>query len=173
MRLSVYTGGLSWNGNRRVCCKTQAACAAGGSLVDMMNMTTITAAIVLASAVSLGAQSSETTTKTTIDVKDGKNVKVTGCVEAGLEGGYILTNVADKTGDRHQYALVSEHEDFSKVIHDRVEIEGTIADSRDGKVEIKTETKVDGPARDTHSKVEGKGAYLGVKHMKMIATSCP
>lgn len=138
-----------------------------------MNMTAISTAIVLASAVSLGAQSSETTTKTTIDVKDGRKVNVTGCVEAGLEGGYILTNVADKTGERHQYTLVSDNEDFSKVIHDRVEIEGTIADSRDGKVEIETETKVDGPARDTHSKVEGRAAFLGVKHMKMIATSCP
>jgi len=139
----------------------------------MMNMTAISTAIVLASAVSLGAQSSETTTKTTIDVKDGRKVNVTGCIEAGLEGGYILTNVADKTGERHEYTLVSDNEDFSKVIHDRVEIEGTIADSQDGKVEIKTETKVDGPARDTHSKVEGRAAFLGVKHMKMIATSCP
>ena len=85
----------------------------------------------------------------------------------------MLTNVADKTGERHYYMLVSSSENFSKVLHDRVEIEGTIGDSKDGKVEIKTETKVDGPARDTHSKIEARAPYLGVKHMKMIATSCP
>jgi len=39
-------------------------------------------------------------------------------------------------------------------------------------VEIETETKVDGPAKDTHSKTEGAAAFIGVKHMKMIAGSC-
>ena len=54
----------------------------------------------------------------------------------------------------------------------RVEIEGTLADRKDGKVEIKTETKAEGAAKDTHSKVEGKGPYLGVKHMKRISGTC-
>ena len=140
----------------------------------MIKMTTLTASLALASAVSvLGAQSSETVTRTKIDVKHGKDVKVTGCVEAGSDGGYILTNVADKTGERHSYMLVSDSENFSKVLHDRVEIEGKIADSSKGKVEITTETKVDGPAKDTHSKTEGSAPYLGVSHMRMIATSCP
>jgi len=139
----------------------------------MMKMMMLTACLALASAVSLGAQSSETTTKTKIDIKNGKDVKVTGCVEAGPDGGYMLTNVTDKTGDHHSYMLVSDSENFSKVLHNRVEIEGKIADSRNGKVEIKTETKVDGPARDTHSKVEERAAVLGVKHMKTIATVCP
>ena len=140
----------------------------------MMKMTTLTACFALASAVSLlGAQSSETTTKTKIDVKDGKDVKVTGCIESGSDGLYLLTNVADKTGERHSYVLVSDNENFSKVLHNRVEIDGKIADSRDGKVEIKTETKVDGPARDTHSKIQARAAYLGVQHMKSIATVCP
>ena len=140
----------------------------------MMKMTTLTASLALASAVSvLGAQSSETVTKTKIDVKDGRDVKVTGCIEAGSDGGYILTNVADKTGERHSYVLVSDSENFSKVLHNRVEIDGKIGDSRNGKVEIKTETKVDGPARDTHSKVETKAGYLGVKSMHSIASVCP
>ena len=142
-------------------------------LVGMMNMTTLTACLALASAVSLGAQSSETTTKTKIDIKNGKDVKVTGCIEAGADGGYLLTNVTDQTGDRHSYMLVSDNQNFSKVLNNRVEIEGKIADSRNAKVEIKTETKVDGPARDTHAKVEERAAYLGVQHMKSIATVCP
>jgi hypothetical protein len=139
----------------------------------MMKLTTFTLCFAVAGAISLGAQSSETTTTTKIDVKDGKDVKVTGCVEAGSQGGYVLTNVASKTHDLHQYVLVSDNDDFSKVVGHRVTIEGKIADSDHGKVEIKTETKTDGPTSDTHSKTEGSGPYLGVKHMKMIAASCP
>jgi hypothetical protein len=139
----------------------------------MMKLTTLTCLLAVAGAVTAGAQSSETTTKTKIDVKDGKEMKVTGCVESGGEGGYVLTNVADKNGTLHSYRLVSDGDDFSKVVGQRVQIEGKVADRAHGKVEIKTETKVDGPAKDTHSKLEGSGAYLGVKHMKRIAASCP
>ena len=67
---------------------------------------------------------------------------------------------------------MSDDDDFSKVVGHRVQIEGKVADRGNGKVEIKTETKVDGPAKDTHSETEGSGAYLGVKHMKTIAGSC-
>jgi hypothetical protein len=143
------------------------------SVVSMMKIPTLTCVLAVAGAISLGAQSSETTTKTKIDVKDGKDVKVTGCVEAGAGSGYVLTNVADKGGALHSYTLVSDGDDFSKVVGQRVQIEGTVADRSHGKVEIKTETKVDGPGKDTHSKVEGSGPYLGVKHLKKIAASCP
>jgi len=138
----------------------------------MMKLTSLTCMLALAGAVSVGAQSSESTTKTKIDVKDGKDMKVTGCV-ASEGAGYVLTNVADKDGSLHSYMLVSDGEDFSKLVGQRVQIEGTVADSHHGKVEIKTETKVEGPGKDTHSKVEGKGPYLGVKHLKKIAASCP
>jgi hypothetical protein len=138
----------------------------------MIKFTTLTCVLAVAGVVAVGAQSSETTTKTKIDVKDGKDLKVTGCI-ASDGAGYMLTNVADKSGDLHSYMLVSDNEDFSKLVGQRVQIEGTVADSHHGKVEIKTETKVDGPGKDTHSKVEGKGPYLGVKHLKSIAASCP
>ena len=147
----------------------------------MMKMTTFTCCLAVAGAVTLGAQSSttttttrvETTTKTKVEIKNGKPVKVTGCVEAAPGGGYLLTNVADKSGTLHRYILVSDSDDFAKVVHDRVEIDGRAGDIDHGKVEIKSETKVDGQATDTHSKTEGSAPYLGVKHMKMIATSCP
>jgi hypothetical protein len=139
----------------------------------MMKIITFTCLLAAASVVSVGAQSSETTTKTKVEVKNGKDVKVTGCVEAGAGSGYVLTNVADKSGALHSYTLVSDSDDFSKILGHRVQIEGTVGDREHGKVEIKTETKVDGPAKDTHSKVEGSGPYLGVKHLKMIAASCP
>jgi len=138
----------------------------------MKKLTSLTCMLALAGAVSVSAQSSESTTKTKVDVKDGKDMKVTGCV-ASDGGSYMLTNVADKDGAVHSYMLVSDNEDFSKLVGQRVQIEGTVADSRHGKVEIKTETKVEGPGKDTHSKVEGKGPYLGVKHLKKIAASCP
>ena len=138
-----------------------------------MKLTTLTCMLAVAGAATLGAQSSESTTKTKVEVKDGKDMKVTGCIEAGASSGYVLTNVADKSGVLHQYILVSDSDDFSKVVGQRVQIEGTVADRQNGKVEIKTETKVDGPTKDTHSKVEGSGPYLGVKHMKTIAASCP
>jgi hypothetical protein len=139
----------------------------------MMKITALTCLLAVAGAVSAGAQSSETKTTTKVEVKNGKDVKVTGCVEAGAGSGYVLTNVADKSGALHRYMLVSDSDDFSKSLGHRVQIEGTVADREHGKVEIKTETKVDGPAKDTHSKVEGSGPYLGVKHLKMIAASCP
>jgi hypothetical protein len=145
----------------------------GPSVVRMMKITSLTCLLAVAGAVSAGAQSSETKTTTKVEVKNGKDVKVTGCVEAGAGSGYVLTNVADKSGALHRYMLVSDSDDFSKSLGHRVQIEGTVADREHGKVEIKTETKVDGPAKDTHSKVEGSGPYLGVKHLKMIAASCP
>jgi hypothetical protein len=138
----------------------------------MMKITLATCLVVLTAAVSLSAQSSETTTKTKIEVKDGKDVKVTGCVEAIPTGGYMLTDVSGKREALHQYVLVSD-DDFSKVLGQRVQIEGIVADRKDGKVEIKTETKTEGAAKDTHAKVEGSGPYLGVKNMKRIEGTCP
>jgi hypothetical protein len=137
-----------------------------------LKLTSLTCMLALAGAVTASAQSSESTTKTKIEVKDGKDMKVTGCI-ASDGAGYMLTNVADKDGALHSYMLVSDDEDFAKLVGQRVQIEGTIADSRKGKVEIKTETKVDGPGKDVHAKVEGKGPYLGVKNLKKIAASCP
>ena len=146
------------------------------NVVTMMKHATLTCCLAIAGAVALGAQSSETTTKTKINVKDGKDVKVTGCIEPFL-GGYVLTNVADKSGAMHRYMLVSDDDDFSKHVGHRVEIEGKAADRGHGEVEIKSETKMDGVDKDTHSKTTTSGdlttAYLGVKHMKMIAASCP
>lgn len=151
----------------------QTECLDGPRLVNMMKLTTFTCVLSVAGAVALGAQSSETTTKTKVEVKDGKNVKVTGCVERDATGGFALTNVADKSGALHRYVLVSDSDDLSKQVGHRVQIEGKVADRDNGKVEIKSETKVDGPGKDTHSKVEGSGPYLGVKNLKMIAASCP
>ena len=136
----------------------------------MKHLTIAACALALTGAVTLAAQTSESTTKTKVEVKDGKDVKVTGCVEAGPNGGYVLTDVSNKHESLHRYILVSD-DNFSKVLGQRVQIEGTLADRKDGKVEIKTETKVEG-AKDTHATVEGSGPYLGVKKMKRIEGTC-
>ena len=138
----------------------------------MKTVTTLTCCLAVAGAVSLAAQSSETTTKTKIEVESGKSMKVAGCVEKTSAGAFVLTQVSNKGNALHSYTLVSDDEDFSKVVGHRVQIEGTAADRDHGKVEIKTETKVDGPVKDTHSKTEGSGPYLGVKHMKKISGTC-
>jgi len=131
----------------------------------------------------LGAQTSQTETKTKIKVKDGKDVTVTGCVQATASGtGVMLTNVADKTGALRSYILVSDDEEtLMKHVGHRVMIEGKAADRGDGKIETETKTKVKvehGDDKETHGKSEVKGdlahlPYLGVKTVKMIAASCP
>jgi hypothetical protein len=133
-------------------------------------------------AVGLGAQTSQTETKSKITVKDGKEVTVTGCVQPTASGtGFMLTNVADKTGELRSYILVSEDGDLAKHVGHRVTIEGKAADRGDGKVKTETETKIkveDADDKKTKSKTEAKGdlsglPYLGVKSVKMIAASCP
>ncbi len=133
-------------------------------------------------AVGLGAQTSQTETKSKVTVKDGKEVTVTGCVQPTASGtGFMLTNVADTTGALRSYILVTDEMDLSKHAGHRVMIEGKAADRGDGKVktETKTTTKVEhGDDKTTKSKTEAKGdlaglPFLGVKSLKMIAASCP
>ena len=136
-------------------------------------------AVVAVSAVSLAAQTSQTERKSTIKVKDGESVKVTGCV-APVNGGhgFMLTNVADKTGALRDYILVSDDVDLSKHIGHRVQIDGTATDRKDGKVQIETQTKTKvegGDDKETKrkSEIEGASPYLGVRSLKMIAAACP
>jgi hypothetical protein len=138
----------------------------------MKTVTTLTCCLAVAGTVLLGAQSSETTTTKKIEVESGKKMKVEGCVEKDSEGAFVLTQVTDKAGAVHSYMLVSDDEDFAKAVGHRVQIEGVAADRNHGKVEIKTETKVEGPTKDTHTKSEGSGPYLGVKHMAIVAGAC-
>ena len=128
----------------------------------MTRLTTLACGVALAASATLGAQSNGSSA-TTIEIKNGKHVKVTGCVEAGADGGYVLRNVADRKRTMHRYILVpSDSEDFSKMLNHRVKIEGKVGDRSHGRIEITT----DG------AKVEDSGPYLAVDHMTMIASSC-
>lgn len=123
----------------------------------------------------------ETTSKITI--KDGKEIKVTGCVSAPntRDAGYLLTHVADKKGTLPDYTLVGKDgDDLEKHIGHRVEISGLAAD-RDGKVEVETKIKTkveDGEDRERRTKATMTGdmpqmTYLRVKSLRMIAAVCP
>jgi hypothetical protein len=123
-------------------------------------------------AVGLGAQSgtTQTKTKTKIDVKDGKEITVSGCLASNPSGGYMLTTARGE----QKYALVTD-DDLSKHIGHRMEIKGKAADRGDGKVTIES-TGTSGSDK-TKVKTELKGDspdmnYLGVKSVKMISKSC-
>lgn len=136
-----------------------------------MKLIYATVALAATCAVGLGAQSGTTKTKTTVDVKDGKDVTVGGCLERNPGGGYMLTT----TGGSMKYAIVTD-DDLSKHVGHRVELKGKAADRGDGKVKI--ETTVESGDDKTKAKTEIKGGdmsgmkYLGLKSLKMISTSC-
>jgi hypothetical protein len=131
--------------------------------------------------VGVSAQTSETQTKSKVTIKDGTPVTVTGCVTPAVGGtGFVLTNVADKTGVLlHSYMLVSDA-NLSKHVGHRVQLSGTVTDRGDAKIttETKEKTKIDGgDDRETRTKTELKGdapgmPYLGVKSIKKVADSC-
>jgi hypothetical protein len=123
-------------------------------------------------AVGLAAQSgtTETKTKTKIDVKDGKNITITGCLAANPSGGYMLTT----TRGEQKYALVTD-DDLSKHIGHRMEIKGKAADRGDGKVTIESTGTSGNDTTKVKTELKGDSPdmnYLGVKSVKMISKSC-
>jgi hypothetical protein len=142
---------------------------------NIMQLSKLIAPICLVAlgAVGLGAQTAEVTRQTKIEVKDGKDVTVTGCLERGANGTYMLTDLA---GDRApRYVLVTD-KDFSNDLGRRVEVKGTASDLGDGKVKVETKVKTSG-GKETEATTESKGTvggvpYLGVKSMKSFAEVC-
>lgn len=118
------------------------------------------------------AQSAERKEKTKIEVKGGKEVTLSGCLERS-DGAtdYVLT---DEVG-RIKYAVVTD-DDLNKYVDRRVEIKGRAADRGDGKVKV--EHTVEGTSGDkSEAKVEAKGdasmlPYLGMKSIKTLAATC-
>lgn len=127
--------------------------------------------------VAVGAQGTQTRSKTTIEVKDGKDITTTGCVERTARGEYVLTGVG--TGGSIQYVLVGK-DDFGKHLGERVEVAGKATDLGDAKVKVETKSKTEGESgKDTEhrtTRVE-KGdisslPLLGVKSVKKLAATC-
>jgi hypothetical protein len=133
-------------------------------------------------AVGLAAQTQETqtTTKTKVEIKGGKNVTVAGCLERGLTGDYLLTQVGnDSRVEPMRYALVTS-EDLSKHVGERVEIKGQAVVNGHGKVSVETKSKTEVEDRkdlETKTKTEGNGSamdlpILGMRSMKTLSASC-
>ena len=146
-----------------------------------MQRTFMGAALALACTVGLGAQSSTVKTETKVEVKDGKDVVVTGCLDRAISGtGYTLTNVEGKDVTNRAFLLVGKDGDLDKHVGHLVEIHGKASAGNDAKIEVKTKTKVEREHADdkkTESKTEIKGdmidvPYLGVKSVKMLRATC-
>jgi hypothetical protein len=128
------------------------------------------------------AQSTQTESKSKIEVKGGKDLTLTGCIEPSAgDSGFMLTHAADKTGALHSYMLVSDDADLAKHVGHRVQISGRAADQGDATIRTQTTTKRKrdpGDDKETHSKSEVRGdltgvPFLSVKSVKMIAAACP
>jgi len=131
-------------------------------------------------AAGLAAQEIKTTTKekTKFEVKDGKDVTVTGCVDRFVDAGYMLT---DDVGDL-KYVLVTK-DNLSKYVGRRVEVKGLSTDGHDAKLKIEKEVGTSGTIGDeklddhkTKRTTEVTGdvgfPYLGVRSIKRISSSC-
>jgi len=149
--------------------------------VFLMNRLILGTVLALATSAGLAAQQSTTKTQTKVDVKDGKNVTVTGCVDRAASGqGFVLTRVESGGTPSPFYALVGEDSALSNHVGHLVEIRGKATDvGDDGKVEVTTKTKVEREhGDDTHAKaktqIEGTTdvPFLGVKSVKMLRDTC-
>lgn len=145
-----------------------------------MKLIGATLGIFVMCAVGAGAQEVKTTTKTKqkIEIKDGKDVHVEGCLERNPNGGYMITN--DVRG--FKYALVTDR-GLDKYVGDRVEVHGLATDRGDAKVQIESKvgttgevggTKIEDSNRKVKTTMEGDLGlqYLGVKSVKRINRSC-
>jgi hypothetical protein len=147
-----------------------------------MNRLIIGAALAIACGTGLAAQTAKVDSETEVSVKDGKNVTVTGCVERSVSGtGFVLTSTEGKDVESRHYLLVGKEDAMDEHLGHLVEIKGKAANvGDDGRVEVKTKTKVErenGDDKTTRSKTEVQGdlagiPYLGVKSVKTIRESC-
>ena len=137
-------------------------------------------ALTLACSVGLAAQSATVKSETKVDVKDGKEVTVIGCVAKASSGtAYVLNNVEGKGVTSKSYMLVGD--DLEDHVGHLIQVKGKASDiGDDGKIEVKTKTKVerddaDDKKTETKSTIEGNLdgiPYLGVKSVKMIRNTC-
>jgi hypothetical protein len=141
-------------------------------------------AIAAFAAASVSAQSSTVKRETSIEVKDGKRMTLTGCVQPHPDQTgatqYQLTNVADDDGRVHSYLLVGDNDDLDDHVGHLVEIKGKAADREGGRITVKSKTKVErDDAEDTRSETteEIKGdlsglPLLSVDKVRMVRPDC-
>ena len=119
------------------------------------------------------ATAGQTTDNTKIEVKDGKDVTVAGCVVRNAAGGFVLTT--SEMG-RLKYVLVTD-DNLEKYVGRQVEIKGKAADRGKAHVKIDEKVKSDDERLDdkeARSQTEIKGDlpgmhYLAVKSVKPLS----
>ena len=144
-------------------------------------------AVALAASATLAAQSATVRQETRIQVKEGRDVRVTGCVTRSASGRtYMLTNVEGPEGRTEElartYVLVGDDDDdLRDHVGKLVEIRGKAADAGDdARVEFETKTELeredaDDRERTTRTAVEGDLSgipYLGVENVRVIRSTC-
>jgi hypothetical protein len=143
-------------------------------------MKLIGAGMIVLCATSLSAQRISTTVTeiTRFEVKDGRVLKVNGCVQRFKDTGYMLTNEA---GDL-KYVLVT-NTDLRKLVGRRVEIEGLGADSDEGTILIEKVVgtsgqfgveRIDGEETKQSKEIAGDVGfpYLSVESVRKLANRC-
>jgi hypothetical protein len=159
-----------------------AIAASGGAL---MKRSMLAFAIVACAAFGVHAQEvKKVTRESSVKIKDGRDVKVIGCVHRASSG-FALSNLSGNSDKTRYYRLAfdgNDHvDDVEKYLGQKVEIKGLAATSDDAKVEVRTKEKreiEDGPdqKRDTKTTIEGDMPgfpLLKVEHVKRISESCP
>ena len=142
---------------------------------------TATALALTLAAGTAAAQSTKVKSETEIEVKNGKEVKLTGCVARSASGTAFLLNNVEGTGAASRSYILVGDTDFDSHIGHLVEVKGRASNvGDDAKIEMKTKTKVerddaDDKETETKTTLEGDLAgvpYLGVKSVKMVRSSC-
>jgi hypothetical protein len=137
-------------------------------------------AVISAAGATAQKQETKTTTETKTEVKQGKDVTVTGCLERLGSGDYVLTGIRQNRGDGPtEYVLVGE-DNLSKHVGQRVEIRGKAVTRGQGTVSTESKTKVEtdnGPDLETKTTTQGTtGEFdrpvVGVSSMKTRSSSC-
>ena len=142
-----------------------------------MKLLNICGATLMATAFSFAAaQARQTTEKQKVEVKDGKDVTVAGCVDRDTDGSFVLTTA--ETGSL-KYVLVTDDK-LDKYLGRQVEVKGKAADRGNAKVKIEQKVKSEREHRDdteAQSETELKGDlpgmhYLAVKSVKALSERC-
>ena len=125
------------------------------------------------------SQQTKTTTETKTEIKGGKDLTVTGCVER-VGNDYVLSGVKQDGGKGPtRYALVTK-QDLSNNIGHRVEVKGKAVTDGNGTVSVESKTKTevgDAPDKKTTTKTAGTNGvldmpFLSVTTIESRSSSC-
>jgi len=150
----------------------------------IMKTTALVLAIGLATigtaAVTAQSQGTKTTTTTKTEIKNGKDLTVTGCLEKGTGTDYVL-NVTRQNGNKEpsRYSLITK-EDLSAHVGHRVEVHGKAVTDGHGTVSVESKVKTEvgnTAAQETKTKTEGTSgvletAFLSVTTIEPRSSSC-